>query len=220
MERTNPKAEDVIAHADRCWGTECPRCGTVLIGHDAVLGLMLGFADEPLCACCIAKHVGREPMPFLENAYQSVCRLSCYRAGWAHSDARLAAAGPWPEERIPARLRMLSSEDDDEPENDSEDDSDVTPGLPTPDEVSLDAALPAETEWDAGDRGCGELALELKLRVQRLVPGARMLLTTLDAGAPADIPAWCRLTRNPLVAAEPPRFLIERRPSAVDSPKS
>lgn len=89
------------------------------------------------------------------------------------------------------------------------------------DPAALDDALahaaPAAA-WDAGDRGCGELALELKLRMRRLDPGARLLLTTTDAGAPEDIPAWCRLTGNLLVGAAPPRYLIESRPRPADGP--
>ncbi len=120
MNAKNPKAEDVIAFADRSWGTPCPTCGTALLGHDAVLSLMLGFADGPVCAPCLARPLGRETVPFLEGAHQNVRRLACYRAGWAHADARLSAEGPWPEDRIPFRLRMPAPE---EPEGDDDEDA-------------------------------------------------------------------------------------------------
>ena len=144
---------------------------------------------------------------FLESAWRNLSRLACYRAGWRHSDARLAAQAPWPEARIPSRLRMDPDDDLDGEEGGGDQ------------ALSVDAALAAAAgfeEWDAGDRGCGELALELKLRTSRLDPGALLLLRTTDLGAPADIPAWCRLTGNILAAAEPPRFLIERKPRSID----
>lgn len=202
MTRPTPRAEDVIAHLERTATRGCAGCGAELGGHAAVLGLMLGFADEPLCLDCLAARHGRERVEFLEAAHRNVRRLACYRAGWRHADRRLEAAGPWPEERLPSRLRMPAEGDDDEQELES-----------APDPASAferaASASPSLERWDAGDRGCGELALELKLRVRRLAPGQRLLLETTDLGAPADLPAWCRLTGNLLVAADPPRFLIE-----------
>lgn len=69
----------------------------------------------------------------------------------------------------------------------------------------------ADAIWDAGDLGCGELVLQLRFRMERLEPGAVLRLVALDAGAPADLPAWCRLTGHALVAAEPPVYFIRRK---------
>lgn len=65
--------------------------------------------------------------------------------------------------------------------------------------------------WDAGDLGCGELVIELFLRLRALPPGARFRLTATDPGALHDLPAWCRLTGHALLSAEPPVFLIQRK---------
>lgn len=214
MNAMSPRAEDVVAHVDRCWDTGCARCAARLVGHDAVVGLMLGFGDDPWCLACLAARHGRERLPFLESAHQGVRRLACYRAGWRHADERLAAEGPWPEERIPSRLRMP-------PDGDRDGGERADAGAPTDGASGIDAAAAASEgleHWDAGDRGCGELALELKLRVRRLDPGRRILLRTTDPGAPADLPAWCRLTGNVLVAAAPPRFLIESRARSDPDP--
>ena len=70
---------------------------------------------------------------------------------------------------------------------------------------------PPDDAWDAGDLGCGELVIELFLRLRALPPGARFLLTATDPGAVHDIPAWCRLTGHRLLSAEPPEFLIQRK---------
>ena len=71
----------------------------------------------------------------------------------------------------------------------------------------------AETTWDAGDLGCGELVLQLRFRIEQLEPGALLRLVALDPGARADLPAWCRLTGHALVAAEHPVYLIRRKES-------
>lgn len=67
---------------------------------------------------------------------------------------------------------------------------------------SLPAIYDHDVEWDAGELGCGELVLELRTRM-RLAPGQVFRVTALDAGAPADIPAWCGMTHNPLLAHDP-----------------
>lgn len=53
-------------------------------------------------------------------------------------------------------------------------------------------------EWDAGDLACGELVIELRKKLRR-IPGKVLKVIALDASAPIDLPAWCRLTSNELV---------------------
>ena len=71
-------------------------------------------------------------------------------------------------------------------------------------------AKPA-VEWDAGELGCGELVLELRNRLAAMKPGERLKLVALDPGAPADIPAWCRMTGHTLVSTQHPVYLIQRK---------
>jgi tRNA 2-thiouridine synthesizing protein A len=68
-------------------------------------------------------------------------------------------------------------------------------------------------EFDAGTMGCGELILELRLRLARLPSGAKFRLVATDPGVPEDLPAWCRMTGHRLLNAAPPHFLIERKHS-------
>jgi tRNA 2-thiouridine synthesizing protein A len=56
-----------------------------------------------------------------------------------------------------------------------------------------------DVEWHAGQLGCGDLVLELRIRM-RAAPGKLFKVIALDAGAPADIPAWCKMTHNRLLA--------------------
>ena len=71
-------------------------------------------------------------------------------------------------------------------------------------------AVVVDEVWDAGDRGCGELVLELRVRVAALPGGAVLELITRDRGAPADIPAWCRMTGNTLLREAHPIYHIKK----------
>ncbi|MBI5576142.1 MAG: sulfurtransferase TusA family protein [Deltaproteobacteria bacterium] len=70
---------------------------------------------------------------------------------------------------------------------------------------------PPAVEWDAGDSGCGELVMELRLRLNAMKPGDLLKLTATDPGAREDLPAWCRLTGHALVESGHPIYLIRRR---------
>jgi tRNA 2-thiouridine synthesizing protein A len=60
----------------------------------------------------------------------------------------------------------------------------------------------ADADWNAGHLGCGELVIELRRRLKAM-PGGVLRVVALDVSAPADLPAWCRLTSNALVAHDP-----------------
>ncbi len=98
------------------------------------------------------------------------------------------------------------------PENDLEDAVAYEQGL---DLAVMEKRLPledinADDEWDAGDRGCGEIIILLRRRMQGLDPGAVLKLTARDQGAHADLPAWCRMTGRRLLRAEHPEYWIQQ----------
>lgn len=68
--------------------------------------------------------------------------------------------------------------------------------------MTLPITFKHDIEWDAGHLGCGDLVLALRQRV-RAAPGQVFKVTAQDAGAPADIPAWCGMTGHALVAHDP-----------------
>ncbi|WP_246954472.1 sulfurtransferase TusA family protein [Brachybacterium sp. Marseille-Q7125] len=81
---------------------------------------------------------------------------------------------------------------------------------------------PAYThEWDAGDLGCGELVVLLKLKLRdEMTAGEIIRLHGTDEGLQWDMPAWCGLTGNELVHAEPPLFFIRKGPApTADAPE-
>jgi len=53
--------------------------------------------------------------------------------------------------------------------------------------------------------------LELRRRLEAMAPGQVLKLTALDPGAPADLPAWCRMTGHTLVNRQHPVYLIRRK---------
>jgi len=77
--------------------------------------------------------------------------------------------------------------------------------------VPITALEGGDVVWDAGDLACGELLLRLRGRMEAMRPGQVLRLVALDSGAPADLPAWCRLTGQALLSAEHPVYLIRRK---------
>jgi tRNA 2-thiouridine synthesizing protein A len=65
--------------------------------------------------------------------------------------------------------------------------------------------------YDTLDRGCGDFLLELRGVFASLEAGTRLMLASRDAGAPLEVPAWCRLVGHRLHEASPPYYLIEKR---------
>ena len=51
----------------------------------------------------------------------------------------------------------------------------------------------------------------LRGRLNALPPGAVLKVTATDAGAPEDLPAWCRMTDNPPVRMSHPDYYIRRK---------
>jgi TusA-related sulfurtransferase len=56
---------------------------------------------------------------------------------------------------------------------------------------------------DGGDQGCGGGLLLLMLQaMKRLEPGAVLEVRSTDPGVREDLPAWCRMTGNELLAEQ------------------
>lgn len=72
----------------------------------------------------------------------------------------------------------------------------------------------ADERLDAGQSSCGELLILIFRAMQRLQPGQVLHVVGYDPGAREDIPAWCRLSRNPLLEMElsqPAHYFIQKR---------
>ncbi len=73
------------------------------------------------------------------------------------------------------------------------------------------AAAVFAAEWDAGEMGCGEVLIQLRLRMRPLARGDVFRLLSRDIAAPVELPAWCRVTGRRLVRAEHPEYWIEQK---------
>lgn len=73
-----------------------------------------------------------------------------------------------------------------------------------------------DIQWDAGETGCGQLIVGLRSRIESLPPGALLEVIARDAGAPVDLPAWCRMTGHSLVSAAHPVYILQKGNSQAD----
>ena len=82
----------------------------------------------------------------------------------------------------------------------------------TIDVPAMDPNAPFDTEWNAGELGCGELLLKLRVKLRNM-PGQIIRLIALDRGAIEDIPSYCRITGHRLLMADPDKgiFLIKAK---------
>lgn len=78
-------------------------------------------------------------------------------------------------------------------------------------EMTNEIARAVAKLWDAGETGCGVLIVGLKREIAKIEAGELLQVTALDAGAPADLPAWCRMTGHTLVEANHPTYVLRKK---------
>jgi tRNA 2-thiouridine synthesizing protein A len=175
-------AKAIIREIAQQRDARCPDCSTPLGSHQLLMNIALGFKDAPRCVACLATALDRDVQDFRDYLVSYLQQRDCYRVAWAWAD-REEGMQPIPA-ATNAPLQFLETE----------------AGVPN-----------HAAEWDAGDMGCGELVLELRLRLQTMQAGQIMKLCARDPGAPEDLPAWCRLTGHILSRAEHPNYWIKRK---------
>jgi tRNA 2-thiouridine synthesizing protein A len=57
-----------------------------------------------------------------------------------------------------------------------------------------------DVEVDLQKLSCGDLVVSLSKTVKAMQDGQVLKLRSLDPGAANDIPSWCRMTKNELLA--------------------
>ena len=65
--------------------------------------------------------------------------------------------------------------------------------------VAMTHPIIANETYDAGPTGCGELIMNLFLKMRKMEKGQIMEVVSYDLGAREDIPAWCRLQNHTLL---------------------
>ena len=69
-----------------------------------------------------------------------------------------------------------------------------------------------DDEFDGGEETCGRVIVNLYLYIRQQPPGYRIMVISRDPGAPVELPAWCRMTKNELTAMRHPYYLITLKP--------
>lgn len=179
-------AATLILRVQEGSGHPCAGCHAPLVPADVLMSSAMGFKSRPHCLACLARELGQELADLRERLLDYFAQRDCYRGAWEWIQQRDGlAVGP-------------------------------RPGHGLPDPAASPAGARAEAvdhhaEWNAGDLGCGELVLELRMRMHQLAPRQIMKLTARDPGVPADLPAWCGLIGHRLVRAQHPDYWIERK---------
>lgn len=65
--------------------------------------------------------------------------------------------------------------------------------------------------WDAGDIGCGQFIVGVKRQLAEMQAGELLEITTHNAGASADLAAWCRMTGHALVSTHRPVYVLKKQ---------
>jgi len=208
-------AESLIRDVERLRGVRCAGCGEPLCAHQVLMAIAIGFKDAPRCLPCLGSALDREPAQLRDWLFDYFCHRQCYADAWdwANREAGLADGV------MPSALQALGAAHGVRPSPGAETSACSTaledaralvrPHVSAPEDGRT--PLDAHAEWDAGDMGCGDLVLELRLRLQAMQPGQIFKLCARDAGAPQDLPAWCRLTGHKLLRAEHPTYWIQRK---------
>jgi len=192
------QAEAVLQHLRQWRGGQCPQCKGVLCAHEALMSLVMGFKDAPRCCSCLADSLQQSREEFRDALFLYITHRPCYSEGWEWASREEGFEAP----SVPACLWSLSE---------SNDRKDSGPGL-SPDSYGFpDPAANPAAEWDAGNMGCGELLLQLRIRLQGLQPGQVLKVIAQDPGAREDMPAWCRLTHHLLIRENHPEYWIQRK---------
>lgn len=189
------RAETVLRGVERMRGIPCRVCSRPICGHEAVVSVAMGYGSSPHCLACMAEGLRSDREEFRDRLLAYILERECYRKGWLSASEgegfghALTPACLWRtgDERLP----------------------DSIPGRGTV--LNKGASGHFAAEWDAGDSGCGDLVMELRVRLNAMKPGELMKLTARDPGAREDLPAWCRLTGHELVENMHPAYFIRRR---------
>lgn len=184
--------EDLAASVN----ADCQICHRRICGHEVLFGRLLGFRGFPHCLDCLARDQGRAPAELRLHLHQHIERRDCYLAGWRQANRNEGFS----DDELPRCVFPAATKEE------------LTVVVPLAVPTSTKRSeLRTDAEWDAGNMGCGDLVLELRLRLRELRPGAVLRVIALDPGAPEDLPAWCRLTGHQLIAHFHPEYWIQHK---------
>ena len=193
------KIEELLCSLKQLRENHCAGCGAVICGHEALMSLGMGFKDAPRCWSCLADALGYGKEALRDRIFAYIRHRSCHYEGWKWANREEG----FELGEVPNCLWPTASTDNCEQEMEV---SDSAAG-----EMPISINRDYDSEWDAGNIGCGDLVLELRIKISVLKPGEILKLRATDSGAPHDLPAWCRMTGHTLIAFQHPVYLIRRK---------
>lgn len=78
---------------------------------------------------------------------------------------------------------------------------------------AIEAPPLADHRLDAGEASCADLLIRIVRTIRPLPAGSILEVVAYSSSARHDVPAWCRMTGNPLLRVEltcPARFFIQK----------
>ena len=147
----------------------CSICGTVICGHEALMSLTMGFKDAPKCWSCLAGGLAQEREALRDHLLAHIVNRVCFHEGWLWANRE---EGFEPDKR-PGCLWPTTATHG----------IGKTQRLPDSREAPMfDEDSGHDAEWDAGDMACGDLVLELRIRMQTVKPGQVLKVVAKDSG--------------------------------------
>lgn len=169
-------------------GARCTITGAPLGPHELLVNVALGRKDAPLGLAELARAESQSLGTLRERMLAYIASRPCYRGAWLWSSEQ---AGFDDEMNPPLAWDTAAAES-----------QAVT---------DTSASRGEHAFWDAGDMGCGDLVLELRMRLRGMSAGQVLRLRATDLGAPEDIPAWCGMTGNKLIKQQDNQYWIQRK---------
>ena len=192
------KIEELLRALKQLQEYICSGCGAAICGHEALMSLTMGFKDAPRCWSCLADALGYGKEALRDHIFAYIAHRSCHYEGWQWANREEG----YELGKLPNCLWPEASADRGEQEWRIPDSREI-PGS------NIDSDY--DSEWDAGNMGCGDLVLQLRNKINVLKPGQILRVKATDSGAPEDLPAWCRMTGHTLIGFQHPVYLIRRK---------
>lgn len=200
------RAVALLTELEQLGTVACRDCRQTVCGHQYVMSAAMGFKARPRCPACLARALELPLAGFLERVRAYIDRRACFRTAWDRADEAEGCEGQDP----PPCLAAFFEDGSAAPTAAAARSAETAPSTETAPRTE-GGQTATDMHWDAGDMSCGDLVLELRIRLARLDGGDLFELTATDPAAREDIPAWCNLTGNRLLRAVPPRFWIRRK---------
>jgi tRNA 2-thiouridine synthesizing protein A len=189
------KIEALLCDLERLRQNQCADCGNSICGHEALMSVTMGYKDAPKCWACLDNVLGYGKEALRDQIFAYIKQRTCHYEGWRWANCEEG----FEPDALPGCLWRTGAAD--------------STGVEwnPPSQYALPVSEAYDCEWDAGNMGCGDLVLELRNRIGDLKPGQILKLRATDSGAQEDLPAWCRMTGNPLMSFQYPIYLIRRK---------